>query len=180
MGKAESPGQLSNWTDTTLWQVLQGKSSAESAHVTATLNGCMPDIQRTLAQGGTAPADFTLHDSQHSFRVAERMASLIPSDVLPNLSAYELALLLLSAYLHDIGMTPEQHKVSAHYGYLLTGNSADLSKKEINEFQKWLDDNGHDIVPPLTKDQPNLDTVRLANELTAHYCRHRHNDWSEV
>jgi len=172
-------GHLSNWTDTALWKVLQERDSVEIAPVVTTLNNCMPNIQRVLTQGGTAPTDFTLHDSQHAFRVAERMAALVPSDVLPNLSAYELALLLLSAYLHDIGITPEQHKVSSHYGYLLTGSCADLSQTEINELQKWLDDTGYDIVPPLSKEPPSPEILRFANELITHYCRHRHNDWSE-
>jgi hypothetical protein len=164
MAKSGVAGELSNWSETALWKMLKEKGSAESASVVATLNNSMPDIQRVLAQGGTAQTDFTLHDSQHSFRVAERMASLIPSDVLPKLSTYEWALLILSAYLHDIGMTPEQHKVS---------------KTEIDELQEWLDDAGYDIVPPLSKNPTSPDILRLANELITHYCRFRHNDWSE-
>ena len=38
-----------------------------------------------------------------------------------SLGDYELALLLLSAYLHDIGMTPERGKVLSHYRLLLDG-----------------------------------------------------------
>jgi hypothetical protein len=179
MATSGAPGHLSNWTDTALWRILEAKASPDSSAVIATLTGCMPDIQKILAQGGTAPTDFTLHDSQHAFRVAEQMVSLIPSDLLPNLSVYEVALLLLSAYLHDIGMTPEQRKVSAHHSYLITGAPQDLSKTEIDDLQEWLDNAGYDIVPPLSKDPPSPDILRLANEMTAYYCRHRHNDWSE-
>lgn len=84
----------------------------------------MPDIERVL-NAGTSPLDFTLHDAEHSFRVAEWMARIVPDDVLPKLSVYELALLLLSAYLHDIGMAPEQA------GYSDTGNiwSSDLRRE---------------------------------------------------
>jgi len=74
-----------------------------------------PDIERVLSSAGTSPLDFTLHDAEHSFRVAEWMAKIVPGDVLEKLSGYELALLLLSAYLHDIGMTPEQARVQRHW-----------------------------------------------------------------
>ena len=49
------------------------------------------------------------------------MAKIVPKDVLGKLSIYELALLLLSAYLHDIGMTPEQAQVQRHWRHLVFG-----------------------------------------------------------
>lgn len=139
----------------------------------------MPVIQGVLAQGGTSALDFTLHDSGHAFRVAQRMEQVIPIDVLPRLSSYELALLLLSAYLHDIGMTPERRKVNLHYQFLLTANSGELTQEEIKYFQEWLDLQGRGITPPISTDKPSIDNLRLADELTTYYCRHRHNDWSE-
>lgn len=144
-----------------------------------TLNECMPQIQKVLAQGQTSPSDFTLHDSGHAFRVARRMAEIVPPDVIPKLSTYDSALLLLSAYLHDIGMTPEQRKVTLHYQYLLTGDPQELSHDETKEFQKWLDDEGRGIVPPLSQERSTVATLRLSKELITYYCRHRHNDWSE-
>jgi len=164
---------------TKLWECLGGQDSPEADAVRTSLNQCMPMIQHVLAQGGTAALDFTLHDSGHAFRVAQRMTGIIPSDVLLNLSAYELAMLLLSAYLHDIGMTPERRKVSLHHSYLLTGDPQDLSQDEINKFQEWLDNEGSGIVPPLTQQPTTTETLRLAGELITYYCRHRHNDWSE-
>lgn len=123
--------------------------------------------------------DFTLHDAEHSFRVAQRMTELIPPDVLPKLQAYELSLLLLSAYLHDIGMTPERKKVSGHYEYLLLGKQGDLSSSDIETFQTWLDDEGEGIVPPLTTGQVTAEILHKAQEIIIYYCRYQHNDWSE-
>lgn len=177
MSKKHSSGKMSDWKSTLLWAHLGQLKSAEAVAVRTTLESHMPDIQDVLALGATAPLDFTLHDAGHGFRVAQRMAEIIPEDVLPKLTAYELALLLLSAYLHDIGMTPARKKVTAHYKYLLTGERTPLTSVEVDAFQKWIDDEGRDVEPPLAKDAPTGDVLKLAEEITAYYCRHRHNDW---
>src|SRR6476646_602626 len=134
---------MQSWTDTRIWKQLASSSSPELPSIVGLLNQWMPDIERVL-NAGTAPLDFTLHDAEHSFRVANWMARIIPADVLPKLSAYELALLLLSAYLHDIGMTPEQARVQRHWRHLVFGQATEakggLSQEEAAEFQRWLDD----------------------------------------
>jgi len=176
-----------DWTETTLWSSLSQKTGPEVQSVQAVLNRWMPKIQMILETAGTAPTAFTLHDASHSFRVAQRMSEIVPSDVLPHLASYELALLLLSASLHDIGMTPEQRKVALHYEYLLAGPRngpttaahPELSEQEIELFQRWLDDDERGLVPPSVKGSPNAEDLLLANELVTYYCRHRHNDWSD-
>jgi hypothetical protein len=172
-------GETSDWQETIIWKQLQRSESAEATSVKTMLNNCMPRIQKVLAQGQSSPSDFTLHDSGHAFRVARRMVEIIPADVFSKLSSYELALLLLSAYLHDIGMTPERRKVTVHYQYLLTGDRQDLSDQEINQFQRWLDDEGRGIVPPLSREPTSIETLRVAGEVITYYCRDRHNDWSD-
>ena len=57
--------------------------------------------------------EFTLHDSDHVFRVVHLMARLLPSDTIGKLSAPELMLLLLCAFFHDIGMAPQESVVLA-------------------------------------------------------------------
>jgi hypothetical protein len=105
------------------------------------------------------------------------MAELMPPDVLQNLTPYELALLLLSAYLHDIGMTPEQKRVTSHYQFLLTGTTSCLSASEIAEFQEFLDDHFGGIVPPIARTLPKPEDLVRANTVIAHYCRMKHNAW---
>lgn len=170
---------MSDWQETVLWATIAEKSSPEKESVETTLKQCMPDIQKVLAAGGTAPTDFTLHDSGHAFRVSERMAQIIPENVLPDLNSYELTLLLLSAYLHDIGMTPDRPKVQLHHHYLLSGNAHDLNEQELEEFQKWLDNEHDGITPPLCSGKPSVRDLHLADELTTYYCRYRHNDWGD-
>ena len=115
----EGAGQ--SFTDTQLWQTLNQCTKPDAHAVVTALEQWLPQIQKVLRSGGSSPTDFTLHDDGHSFRVAKRMFEVIPPETVEGLSPYELAFLVLPAYLHDIGMTPGCRKVSPHYQYLLTG-----------------------------------------------------------
>jgi len=57
--------------------------------------------------------EFTLHDGEHLFRVLYLMEKLLSKDVIKNLSVPELMLLTLSAFMHDIGMAPDEKSVLA-------------------------------------------------------------------
>ena len=48
--------------------------------------------------------EYTLHDISHSENVIKNMWKFIPAEVKENLNAVEIYLLILSAYLHDVGM----------------------------------------------------------------------------
>jgi hypothetical protein len=167
----ESQTHNPKWMQTQLWRVL-AESTEETHPARRLLQSNMSQIELVLQKGGTSPKDFTLHDSDHGFRVAELMAEIIPADVLPQLSAYELAFLLLAAYLHDIGMSPEWGLLAAHLDYLTTGNSAVLSPEMLRQFQTWLAiREGIDFRPP-------LQNIWKVFELLTYYARDRHNDWS--
>lgn len=167
---------MSNWKDTKIWKKLFDIQGETADKVRTVLNNdiCMPAIEILLSKGGTSSKDFTLHDSDHSFRVAERMWHIIPEKTQELLSEYELALLLLSAYLHDIGMTPEYKKVESHHNILLNiDNNLSVSEKE--EFQKWLDEEGVFV----DLDRGELTDKSRIEEWVTFYCRHKHNDWSK-
>ncbi|MBC7818571.1 MAG: ATP-binding protein [Planctomycetaceae bacterium] len=168
-----------SWESTTLWKTLTASERHDTNAVVTVLKGWMPTIEAVLKHGGTSPPDFTLHDEMHAFRVAQRMAEITPPDTLSGLSSYEIAFLLMSAYLHDIGMTPENRKVTEHYQYLLAGDVGTLTATEVEEFQRWLDDDQDGVTPPLCVGKPTIEQLQQANRLLAHYCRHQHNDWSE-
>ena len=91
---------LTSWTTTALWDRLKklGDSAEPTRHY---VTSWLKDVETLLANAGTSPLIFTLHDEVHSYRVAQRMIDLIPDSTLEKLSDPELALLLLSAYLHD-------------------------------------------------------------------------------
>lgn len=171
------PSVIADWSHTKLWQLIDKHTERESQYLN--LKYSMPIIQAVLAQGGTAATDFTLHDAGHAFRVAERMATIIPSDVLPKLPGNELALLLLSAYLHDIGMTPDKRKVTSHHQYIVTGEVGILSDVEINELQSWVDKQDREVSIPLCREKVSLTALQIGDELTTYYSRYKHNDWSE-
>jgi len=53
--------------------------------------------------------EYTLHDETHLLAVVNLMGKIVKeSETLENLSYIEITLLLLSAYLHDVGMAPDQ------------------------------------------------------------------------
>lgn len=172
--------QLYNWTDTKLWELLKNSHAKESERVRVTLEAEMPQIQALLSQGGTSPTDFTLHDSQHSYRVAERMTELTPEGTLPNLSPYELAMLLLAAYLHDIGMAPPQSLTNQLANFIILGAKSSLTESESAAFRDWTDSLEDDVNELLSR-QPlkTPEDLHSANLLIMHYCRHRHVDLSE-
>jgi len=108
------------------------------------------------------------------------MSKIVPADTLAELSAYELALLLLSAHLHDAGMSPRHGLVVAHHEYLLTGDRGSLDEASVREFQHWLDRHHDGMVPPICTGRPAVADLRTANLLVAHYVRFRHIDWGET
>ena len=165
------------WSDTKIWQELNKKQGEKAKAVQGFLSDFLPKIETVLTSAGTSPKDFTLHDAGHAFRVAGKMESIV-GNILADLSIYELALLLLSAYLHDIGMTPEEGKVNSHYKYLLTGEKDGMSENDIEILSGWLDDREEGISVPITSKAVTGKDIEVASELTAHYCRYRHNDWS--
>jgi hypothetical protein len=55
--------------------------------------------------------EYTLHDDVHLFRVLYLMERLLTKEIIDNLSIPEKMLLILSAFLHDIGMAPEEKEV---------------------------------------------------------------------
>src|SRR5690349_16207761 len=114
---------MTSWKNCQLWlRLLKIKGDeAEQVRVFLSANDCMNSVETILNKAATSSKDFTLHDSDHSFRVAERIWEIIPNDTKKILSEYELSLLLLSSYLHDIGMTPEYNKVNNLY-LVLTSN----------------------------------------------------------
>jgi hypothetical protein len=159
-------GDSPTWRDTAIWERIDELASStdedttsNAAAVKAALEhaSCLPAIEEIL-RSGPSQADFTLHDDRHSFRVAKRMVEIIPPDVFPSLNVYELALLLLSAYLHDIGMTPSLGRVHKYEHYLRTGASDGacdieaMSAADTVDLQGWLDNWGEDVEIPMSAD----------------------------
>ena len=169
--------QTETWRRTTIWSTLARRRSESGRLTREVLPNLLDSLEAVLSKGATSPEDFTLHDQDHSFRVAEWQARLIPQGVLGRLSAYELSLALLASYAHDIGMTPGRGLVQGHYEFLLTGASPALCGEDIELFRAWLDMMSVSDVP-LPDSGTSFERVRLACCLTAQYVREQHNAWS--
>jgi hypothetical protein len=167
--------KLKDWTASTIWQELQ-RRGPEAEPYQLLLQVLLPDTQSVLQQAGTAPADFTLHDAQHAYRVAEIMA-VLAGDLLTVVSPVDLAFMLMAAYGHDIGMTAPGERVQKIFQVLRTGNAGILDEAEWSNLRQWLDDAGVAELP-LTSEGSDDEHLRTAGLLTAHYARSRHNDWS--
>ncbi|MBN8655464.1 MAG: ATP-binding protein [Anaerolineae bacterium] len=171
-------GTIHDWQETKIWRELKDSKKEEAGDVCTTLQTLMPKIQTVLTYAGTSPIDFTLHDAQHSFRVAERMVDLIPKETFIHLSSYELAFLLLSAYLHDIGMSPKQQLVSSFYNLLSLGNKNTLTADQVESFEMWLGNYDPDVKIP-TPDNQIITNIKAeqVSYIVSLYCRYQHVHW---
>lgn len=102
---------LARLTSSVLYNKLKTKTSERDSEVNMLTDSLVSySIQRTktiLRHMG----EFTLHDSDHLFRVLYLMEKLLPNEVIENLSTPELLLLIASAFMHDIGMAPSEKEV---------------------------------------------------------------------
>lgn len=76
--------------------------------------------------------NYTLHNIDHSLRVLHNMCAIVGENVLKNLSDLELAMIIFSALLHDVGMwlfPGEREKIesSIQFEYYLRKNHGDKS-----------------------------------------------------
>ncbi len=79
--------------------------------------------------------DYTLHDEYHALAVMTLMLKIIPKEVMKQLTSIECALLILSAYAHDIGMGAgrdrrDEIKRSASYMDFLVKNEMSWKESE--------------------------------------------------
>ncbi len=168
------------WENTALWANLE-TLGRESEELRSYVRGCLNHVASLLSNSFTSPPDFTLHDENHSFRVAQRIFDLIPASSLGSLSDLEHALLLMASYLHDVGMTPAMALVTGIRSYLLTGlYDRPEIENELPSLRRWLDSSYPDVDVPFSNSLPIDQRLDRAETLTAHYCRYRHNDWSGV
>ena len=166
------------WKTTQIYSALKNKEGDYRDSIKNLLDNTnvMDAIEYILTTSGTTPKDFTLHDANHSFRVAEKIWEIIPEITKKKLSEYELGFLLLASYLHDIGMSPDYDKVERHKIYLTTNDKSTLNAQEIQALQKWIDNNDRISVIDITKEK--IEDSSLSNYILTYYIRYMHNEWS--
>lgn len=107
-----------NLNKTRLWKRLTASFGNEAANKLAeslaqtVLTVCKIASERMKLMPAVH-AQFTLHDDAHLLRVTELMTKVMPEKVLEEvLNPVEIALLILAAHFHDVGMIPDNDEAA--------------------------------------------------------------------
>ena len=74
--------------------------------------------------------EFTLHDETHIFNMLTIIGKIIPQEKMSKLSTPDLFIIIISVFLHDIGMAPDEKHILAWKNQLL--------EEEYDEELKYL------------------------------------------
>ena len=132
--------------NTILFKALLSKEKEENGNqlLAAKVESIVRIVSPLLDRIPENMSEFTLHDPNHSAKIVEIMAKIIPQQTLTLLNPVEITLLILSAYLHDIGMTcdrDEKEKIikeSVEFSILF---KSDIDK--YNKFNYYINQNDH-------------------------------------
>lgn len=164
---------MSTWerlTRTKIYQTLYEKEKDKSHYdqeVISLLNcvsAIVKDTDILLSRIHDNFPEYTLHDTTHSVKIVELMDKIIPDKTLKSLNGLELSILILSAYLHDIGMIKSREETDRI-----------LKSKDFIEF---YDDN-IDIsksIEEAIKISDNRTAVELEDALITEFIRKKHGE----
>lgn len=98
-----------------IYKVLKEKCDRDeiNSHVLTLINDATYYSYNRLKTVIRYMGEYTLHDAEHVFQVLQIMELLLGEDNLKLLSIPELMLLILSAFFHDIGMSPSENDIIA-------------------------------------------------------------------
>ena len=86
--------------ETTIYKIIESRN----AHFTSIVDRLLPIVTLRLeTQVPRLFPEYTLHNIQHSKRIVENIPDLV--DDINTFNDFELLLILLSAMLHDLGMS---------------------------------------------------------------------------
>ncbi len=102
------PPPPENYQDAKLYKLLTEKSKAQDglAEKTTSLIQTVRPLQELIIAGPFR--DYTLHNPNHSKKLLHLAEFIIPNETINSLSALELSILIMSFYIHDLGMTLTQ------------------------------------------------------------------------
>lgn len=135
--------------------------------------------------------EFTLHDSDHLFRVLYLMEKLLPKEVVVNLSTPELLLLIASAFMHDVGMAPDEMEVLTWRKiWDSTPSVEDEELETFNNFKRYYYSRPDQIaiIEKLTLNGKNSQAETIKSYIITEYIRRTHaerikdviaKDWNE-
>ena len=122
--------------------------------------------------------EFTLHDGDHLFRVLNLMEKLLSESTIKNLSSPELMLLILSAFFHDIGMSPDEKDVLTWRKVWDDEPEFEDEKEErtFNEFKRFYSarPEQQEIIDRLLNQGKNTNADTIKAYLVTEYIRQTH------
>ncbi len=97
-----------NYQDTKIYRLLAEKSTVQDglAEKTTTLIQTVRPLQELIIAGPFR--DYTLHNPNHSKKLLHLAQYIVPNETLSSLSTLELSIMIMSFYIHDLGMTLTQ------------------------------------------------------------------------
>lgn len=124
----------------------------------------IPDAVTLLNRVSDTFPEYTLHDKTHSVNVLKFMDRIIPDETLEQMNELELAILILSAFLHDIGMVASKREKKK---MLQSEDFKSFKEKytKINRSLKKAQEEGNYQI-----------ASQLENQLLAFYLRETHAD----
>lgn len=81
--------------------------------------------------------EFTLHDDAHIFNMLTIIGKLIPQENMRKLSTPDLFMLIVSVFLHDIGMAPDEKHILAWKNQLPETEYDEELKEEREKFARF-------------------------------------------
>jgi len=127
-----------------LFQELKIKEANDEMALSSLVVKIVENIGPLLERVPENMPEYTLHDPNHGAKVAENMGKIMPEAVLRNLNSIEITLLLLSAYVHDIGMTcskEEKERIIKNSEDFKTLFRSDIDK--LRKFEYYKSSNDH-------------------------------------
>lgn len=94
-----------------IFDTLKAKCDKKDTEVMTLVNGAVSYAFQRTKSVIRHMGEFTLHDGDHLFRVLNLMEKLLTEQTIKNLSSPELMLLIIGAFFHDIGMSPDEKDV---------------------------------------------------------------------
>ncbi len=120
--------------------------------------------------------EYTLHDSDHFFRVLYLMERIIPKETMEKLSIPELMLLILTAFFHDIGMAPSEREVCSWLKKFEGEEPTEWEQEEHEKFQLYKNCFPEKLekIDNLKKQKKHSIASILEDYLVAEYIRSTH------
>jgi len=163
------PQEVLRFERSSLWLELQRRAQTDSTvrDLQDFLRSPLSLIEGRLE---TAPQveGCTLYDRDHSFRLAQRVAEVVPTDVLKKLSNLEITFLILLSCLIDVGIAENLHEHHSLFRAAARVNSKFLETREADDFRHWLDLHSKFL------ERSN------SHELLNSYCHDKNAEWGAI